>query len=54
VRCRFHTGPKLGVTYYKRKKKNARPSRAVILYHPDVGKNQTLIKAVYQKVPSQK
>jgi hypothetical protein len=32
-----------------------RPSRGVILYHLDVGKKiQTLIKQIYQKVPSQK
>jgi hypothetical protein len=31
-----------------------KPLRGIILYHLDVEKNQTLIKAIYQNVPSQK
>jgi hypothetical protein len=51
MRCHVYVGPESGV----KNQKNERPSRDVILYHLDVGKqNQTLIKAIYQKVPSQK
>jgi hypothetical protein len=54
VRCHFHTGPKSDVTNLKKNQNNARSSHVIILNQLDMGKIQTLIKAIYQKFPSQK
>jgi hypothetical protein len=51
VHCHFYAGLKSGVTNSKKKKKNAKPSRGVILYDLDVGKNSNLDKSNLPKNP---
>jgi hypothetical protein len=51
VRFHFHAGPESGVTNSKKSKKNARPSRGVILYHLDMRKNSNLDKSSLPENP---